>query len=147
SKGVAFQRFLLASRLGAGAPVQWPWLELAGVTGIPADQLEQRLLDWQNSGFLQYYGSGRDMLLHVRAPRAVKDSARSDAARRDATETRLQALIDRRTKARVQRAQEVVRFVRSMQCRQAFLAEHSGSESAPRCNHCDNCGVTLSQLF
>jgi len=134
SKGVAFQRFVQAAGVQPGAPAQWAWLDLAAAVRVAPDKLEERLIEWQKAGFLNYYGSGREMLLHLRA-------ARSDPA------ARLEALVSRRVKARQQRAADVLRFVQSGRCRHALLAEYSGAAAAERCNWCDNCGVALTSLL
>jgi len=134
SKGVAFQRFIQAAGVQPGAPAQWAWLDLANAVRTAPDKLEERLIEWQKAGFLNYYGSGREMLLHLR-------SARSDP------NTRLEALLGRRVKARQQRAADVLRFVQSGRCRHALLAEYSGAPAAERCNWCDNCGVALTSLL
>lgn len=134
SRGAAFQRFVQAARVQQGAPAQWAWHDLAIATQIPPDKLEERLIAWQAAGFLNYYGSGREMLLHLRA-------TRSDPS------ARLDALLTRRVKARQQRAADVLRFVQAGRCRHALLAEYSGASAAERCNWCDNCGIALTSLL
>lgn len=133
-KGSALQRFLQAARVQPGAPAQWDWHELAIAAEIAPDKLEPKLIEWQGLGYLNYYGSGREMLLHLRALRIDPNA-------------RIEALLTRRSKARQERSAQVVRFVQSGRCRHALLAEYSGATSAERCEWCDNCGVPLSRLL
>jgi hypothetical protein len=135
SRGTAFQRFLEAAHLHAGTPAEWPFAELAQAARIPVEDLEPRLLEWQEKGYLKFYPSGREMMVTLRTP--PRDGS-----------ARVQRLVQERKAARVARAEEVVAFIQSKECRHALLARALGTADGPsRCANCDSCGVPLTNIF
>jgi ATP-dependent DNA helicase RecQ len=134
SRGAQFQQMLRAAGLASGHPVEWRFMDLSDAAGIEATQLEDRLLHWQEQGFLSVYPAGRDPLITLRA-------APHDA------DNRIERLIRDRKSARLRRAEEMVRYINASTCRAAALAEYFGiAESAP-CRNCDRCGIPLTQIF
>lgn len=101
-------------------------IEVAEPVGCTPDELERKLLHWQDRGWLRYESGTRDALIELRpTPNNVgerlddllKDYAYSQEARIDA----------------------IGSYARGLGCRHRMLAAHFG-ERLPRCgNACDTC--------
>jgi RecQ family ATP-dependent DNA helicase len=126
--------FLRRANLEAHTTASGDFVALAAATGIPAEELEARLLAWQEEGWLRYFPSGRAPLLSL--PPAPADAAQ-----------RIESLISRRAAVAQQRVQEIDYYAHTRACRHAFLAEHLGGQgdvaARSRCGVCDNCGAGL----
>jgi ATP-dependent DNA helicase RecQ len=133
-RGSDFTHFLQVSGLAAGKPAEWSFAELAAATHLPPARLEERLLAWQEAGFVSFYPRGRALLVSLRADP------------RDAAE-RLQRLATARTLARSRRSEQMVDFVRSRTCRQVTLGDYLGGPPRGPCGFCDRCGVALADAL
>ncbi len=129
-RSAEFARFAQTAGAAPGKPAEWKFAELAAALQWPPSKLEERLLAWQEAGHLSYYPRGRSLLVTLRA------------RPRDAAE-RLQRLANARAHAHRQRHEQMVRFVRSRDCRQVVLAEALGGPARGPCGFCDSCGVAL----
>lgn len=122
-----FAAFTAAARLRPEQVVDRAFMEIATAVGIPAPQLEQRLLQWQTAGCLTYEANGRDWLL------ALPASPPADAA------TRIESLLSQYAAIQQQRVSEIAAYANTRRCRHAFLANYLGGAPRQRCEACDNC--------
>jgi ATP-dependent DNA helicase RecQ len=112
--------------LATGAPVDVDLLLLAERVGLGPDELEARMLEWHDSGFLRYRGGPRQPLLEL-LPAPPDVAARIDSLLRD-------------YKARQeQRVEAMGAYARAVECRHRALAAHFGQRLAPCKNACDIC--------
>ncbi|MBK8046227.1 MAG: RecQ family zinc-binding domain-containing protein [Anaerolineales bacterium] len=106
------------------------FVTLASKSGIPLVELETALLQWQDQGWLQYFPSGRRLLLSVGPVRNDRDG-------------QIAHILEQRRAAAAHRAQGIIDFVNSTHCRHGALANYLGDTPRNRCNVCDNCGAGL----
>jgi ATP-dependent DNA helicase RecQ len=110
-------------------PQQWLTLDLAEVApraGIALADIEQKVLAWEDAGWLMYRPSGRDLLVEL-----VTSSE-------DAGE-RVEALRERHETVQIQRVDEIVAYARTKHCRHGHLNAYLGGRTLERCDACDNC--------
>ncbi len=122
----ALAAFCEAARL---SPEQWLTLDLVDVAhraGLPLDDIEQRLLTWQDEGWLSYRPSGRDLTLKLLPP--PKDA-------RD----RVAALLERYETIQAQHVDEITVYAQTDRCRHGHLNAYLGGRPIQRCEACDNC--------
>lgn len=121
-----FAEFVSGARLRPGQRVPFETLELCARTGISPCDIEDRLLEWRDRGWLYYHGSGRVMLLE--RPCAPRDA-------RQMLEERL------REYAAMQdlRVEEMFDYAESRRCKHGAIAEHFGEEPIEKCSSCDSC--------
>ncbi|MFN8559080.1 MAG: HRDC domain-containing protein [Dehalococcoidia bacterium] len=100
--------------------------DLAGMLGVTAAEVEERLLAFQDDGALTVQGLGRGMLLE-RLPHPP------DLAQR------LKALLDGRAQSQADRLHQMEAYATARTCRAALIAHHFGVEHAGRCGNCDIC--------
>jgi ATP-dependent DNA helicase RecQ len=125
-----FARFLAATGLAPGKPVEFAFADLARLTQSAPARLEERLIAWQEAGQISFYPRGRALLVTLRAqPR--------DAA------ARLQRLVAARSEAHQKRAEAMVNYARTRTCRQVALAAALGGPPRPPCGACDQCGMPM----
>ncbi len=118
--------FRVAARLRSQ---QWLTLDLGEVArgaGIPPEEIEQRLLGWEDEGWLMYRPSGRDFLLKLLPP--PDDSAE-----------RVEALLERYETVQIQRVDEITAYAETPRCRHGHLNAYLGGRVIERCEACDNC--------
>jgi ATP-dependent DNA helicase RecQ len=125
----AFQRFLQAARL---RPQQYQDIDLVAVAatlGLYPTELEERILTWRDSGWLEYRAGIRDLLLELQSPPA-------DA------KTALPAMLDDLAVRRARQIEALKGYVnaRPRVCRQQIVADYFG-ETIPggKCGLCDHC--------
>lgn len=111
-----------------GVPTEVNLLELAGTAGWSPSELEGRLLEWQDAGYLRYQGMGRDALLELLAPAP------------DVGE-RIDRLLADYQQRQDQRVETIGAYARSAQCRHRALAAHFGQRLAACRTACDNCAA------
>ncbi len=119
----AFRR---ASRLRAQ---QWLTLDLAEVApnaGLDLANIEEKVLAWQDAGWLLYRPAGRDLLVELR-------QAPEDAAER------VDTLLEQHETVQVQRADEIAAYAATRRCRHGYLNAYLGGRTIDRCRACDNC--------
>jgi ATP-dependent DNA helicase RecQ len=118
--------FCKAARLYPG---QWLTLDLVDVTrraALPLDNIEQRLLTWQDEGWLSYRPSGRDLTLKLLSP--PKDA-----------HDRVAALLERYETIQAQHVDEITVYAQTDRCRHGHLNAYLGGRPIQRCKACDNC--------
>ena len=119
-----FMAFAAALGLNGRASA-FPAAQVAAAAGVAPDELETRLLDWEDAGLLRYRASGRGMGLTIR-------HAGADLERRIA-----QALeIGTQTDAR--RLTLLARYLDTRECRPGFVSRYFGGPPQ-KCGECDNC--------
>jgi ATP-dependent DNA helicase RecQ len=106
-------------------------LELAERLELPLPELELRLLEWRDRGWLSYRPQARQALVELMPPPA-------DAPRR------VEGLVETWKTGQEQRLDLVLKYASLRTCRHAAIARHFGLEAPPRCNACDICAPTGS---
>ena len=120
------EAFCQAARLRSG---QWLTLDLANVArqaDLSLDEIERRLLEWADAGYLNYCPAGRDLLLELLPPPP-------DSAERVAT------LLERYETVHAQRVDEIAAYAQTGRCRHGYINAYLGGRTIERCEACDNC--------
>jgi ATP-dependent DNA helicase RecQ len=110
-------------------PRQWLNVDLVNVaqqTGIEADVIEGRVLEWAADGHLNYRFSGRDILLEQLDPP-------SDAS------ARISLWLERYETIQAQRIDEIAKYAKTRHCRHGHLNTYLGGRTIDGCGACDNC--------
>ncbi len=118
--------FCQAARLRPGQPLTLDLVGVAQQAELPLDDVERRMLDWADAGWLSYRPAGRDLLLEMLPPPP-------DAAQRIAT------LLERYETIQVQRVDEIAAYARTVRCRHGHINAYLGGRIIERCAACDNC--------
>jgi len=118
--------FCQAARLRPGQPLTLDLVDVARQAELSLNDVEKRVLDWADAGWLSYRPAGRDLLLELLPPPA-------DAAERIAT------LLERYETIQAQRVDEIVAYARTVRCRHGHLNAYLGGRTIERCAACDNC--------
>jgi ATP-dependent DNA helicase RecQ len=119
-----------AAHLRTGQWLTLDLVEAAQRAELPLAEIEQRLLEWADAGWLSYRPSGRDLLLELLPPPP-------DAAERVAT------LLERYEAIQAQRVDELAAYAQTGRCRHGHLNAYLGGRTIEHCDACDNC-VELS---
>jgi ATP-dependent DNA helicase RecQ len=125
--------FYHLSGLAGSSPVTIDLVSLAFQMAISPPELDARLLDWHEAGFLNYQAARREPYLELKA-------AGSDVR------SRLENLLSRRQLEAGQRLEKLSTYLKSRACRQVLLANHFGERLNNRCGNCDNCTGGESNL-
>ncbi|MGD8397366.1 MAG: RecQ family ATP-dependent DNA helicase [Anaerolineae bacterium] len=88
--------------------------------------IERRLLDWSDAGWLDYRGTGRDMLLAVPP---------SPAGARQ----RVAAMLADYHAGQQARVGEIRAYAQTRDCRHGYISAYFGGQRIERCASCDNC--------
>jgi len=126
----SFVDFVQRMGLGRRSAVAGEFGELLARTAMQPEELEQRLLMWQSSGWLRVDLAGRDAAIELLEPTA---RAGSD----------LERMIADRAALDEQRVRDIADFAHTRRCRHAYLADYLGGNRRSRCGVCDNCGASL----
>ncbi len=118
--------FCQAARLRPGQPLTLDLVDVARRAELPLDDIERRMLDWADAGWLSYRPAGRDLLLELLPPPA-------DAAERIVT------LLERYETIQAQRVDEIAAYARTLRCRHGYINAYLGGRAIERCTACDNC--------
>jgi ATP-dependent DNA helicase RecQ len=121
-----FARFVEAARLRPGQAVSRDLLSLSRDADLDPRAIEAQLLAWQDAGWLDYRGTGRDMLLSL--PKPPPDSQQRVAA----------MLADYRA-GQEGRIGEMTAYATTARCRHGHISAYFGGRSIERCQACDNC--------
>jgi len=124
--------FCQAARLRPDQSLTLDLADVARQAGLPLDDVERRLLEWAEAGWLDYYPAGRDLLLELLPPP-------DDAA------VRVETLLERYETIQAQRVDEIAAYAQTIRCRHGYLNAYLGGRTIERCDACDNClGVSSS---
>jgi ATP-dependent DNA helicase RecQ len=120
------EAFRRAARL---RPEQWLTVDLAEVApkaSIKMEAIEQKVLAWEDAGWLLYRPAGRDLLLELRP------------VPEDASE-RVEELLERHETVQIQCADEIAAYASTRRCRHGHINAYLGGRTIDRCRACDNC--------
>jgi ATP-dependent DNA helicase RecQ len=120
------QAFCEAARLRPGQALSLDPLDVARKFGLGPRELEPRLLQWADKGWLAYQSSGRNLLLELLP-------ASADAS------NQITAVLERYKAIQNQRVDELLSYARTRRCRHAHISAYLGAPSNERCSACDNC--------
>jgi ATP-dependent DNA helicase RecQ len=132
--GGALARFAEAARLRPGQVVSRDLVMLSEDVGDDAAlaslldprEVEARLLAWDDAGWLEYRGIGRDMLLAL--PPAPADSRQ-----------RVAAMLADYQAGQEARVAEIKGYAHTRVCRHGYISAYFGGRPIERCEVCDNC--------
>jgi ATP-dependent DNA helicase RecQ len=124
--------FVQAARLRPGEPIARDLMAVARDASRDLRTLEASLLAWADAGWLDYRGSGRDMLLSL--PPAPPDSRE-----------RVSALLADYVSGQDGRIGEIMGYAAIRLCRHGYISAYFGGRPIERCNSCDNCLGTASR--
>jgi ATP-dependent DNA helicase RecQ len=139
--GGELARFAEAARLRPGQTVSRNLVALAAEADAEADgadgalavlldprEVEARLLAWDDAGWLEYLGIGRDMLLAL--PPAPADSRQ-----------RVAAMLADYQAGQEARVAEIKGYALTHVCRHGYISAYFGGRPIERCGVCDNCDM------
>ncbi len=112
--------------LDSDRPVQLDLVSVAGQLNFNPIELDDRLLDWHEAGFVNYQPGRRQIYLELKD---AGNEARS----------RLEELLTRRQAEAEHRLDQLESYFKAPVCRQMLLARHFGEKLSQRCGTCDNC--------
>ena len=118
--------FCDVARLRPDQPLTLDLAAVAREAGLPLQDIELRLLEWADAGWLDYRPAGRDLLLELLPPP-------QDAAER------MVALLERYDTIQAQRVDEIAAYALTGRCRHGHLNAYLGGQAIARCAACDNC--------
>jgi ATP-dependent DNA helicase RecQ len=118
--------FCRAARLRPGQPLRVDLLEVAQPIDVPFHDIEAQVLEWADTGWLDYHPAGRDLLLELLPPPT------------DAVE-RIETLLERYETIQDQRVDEITAYARTHRCRHGHLNAYLGGRTIAHCGACDNC--------
>jgi len=118
--------FCQAARLRPDQSLTLDLADVARRAGLPLNDIERRVLEWADAGWLNYRSAGRDLLLELLPPP-------EDAVERIAT------LLERYETIHIQRVDEIAAYARTRRCRHGHINAYLGGRTIERCAACDNC--------
>jgi len=118
--------FCTAARLRPEQRLPVDLADVARRAGLLLEDVERRVLEWADAGWLYYSPAGRDLLLELLPPPA------------DATE-RINTLLERYETIQVQRVDEITAYAQTQRCRHGHINAYLGGRTIERCAACDNC--------
>jgi len=118
--------FCHAARLRPSQSLTLDLADVARRAGLPLDDIERRVLEWTDAGWLNYHAAGRDLLLELLPPPM-------DAAGRIGT------LLERYETIQAQRVDEIAAYAQTGRCRHGYINAYLGGRTIERCTACDNC--------
>jgi ATP-dependent DNA helicase RecQ len=123
---VSFQRFVSAARLRLHQPLSVDLVSVCAQASLDPREVEPRLLQWCDQGWLEYRGAGRDMFLELLPPPP-------DASQRVAN------LLEEYCAEQDKRIGEMVAYATAKGCRHNHLGAYFGGRPVADCRSCDNC--------
>ena len=118
--------FCQAARLRPGQPLTLDLADVARRADLPLEDIERRVLEWTDAGWLDYHPSKRDWLLELLPP--PTDSAE-----------RIETLLERYETVQIQRVDEIAAYALTRRCRHGHINAYLGGRTIERCTACDNC--------
>jgi len=118
--------FCQAARLRPGQPLTLDLADVARRADLPLEDIERRVLEWADEGWLNYRPSKRDWLLELLEP--PTDSAE-----------RIGTLLERYETVQIQRVDEIAAYALTRRCRHGHINAYLGGRTIERCTACDNC--------
>jgi len=122
----SFQQFVSAARLRPHQPLSLDLTAVCARTDLDPREVESKLLQWCDQGWLEYRGMGRDMLLELLPPPP-------DASQRVAD------LLEEYCVEQDKRIEEMVAYATTSGCRHNYLGGYFGGRPVSDCRSCDNC--------
>lgn len=122
-----FADFCRAARMRQGQALEVDLADVASRAGLQLGDIERKLLDWADAGWLSYLPSGRDLLLERVSPPPHQPAQR------------IHALLERQEAISEQRIDELFGYAKSIRCRHGHLSAYLGGRVIERCSACDNC--------
>ena len=122
----SFERFVSAARLRPHQPLSLDLTSVCARADLDPREVESRLLQWCDRGWLEYRGMGRDMLLELLPPPP-------DASQRVAD------LLEEYCVEQDKRIEEMVAYATTSGCRHNHLGAYFGGRPVADCRSCDNC--------
>jgi ATP-dependent DNA helicase RecQ len=123
---VAFERFVSAARLRLHQPLSVDLVSVCAQASLDPREVEPRLLQWCDQGWLEYRGAGRDMFVELLLPPP-------DASQRVAN------LLEEYCAEQDKRIGEMVAYAMAKGCRHNHLGAYFGGRPVANCRSCDNC--------
>ena len=115
-----------AARLRPGDTIARDLTAVARDAGLDARTVESSLLKWADAGWLEYRGTGRDMLLALPTP--PPDSRE-----------RVAALLADYISGQEGRIAEIMSYAGTRLCRHGYISAYFGGRTIQHCQSCDNC--------
>jgi ATP-dependent DNA helicase RecQ len=122
----SFEQFVSAARLRSHQPLSVDLMSVCARADLDPREVESRLLQWCDRGWLEYRGMGRDMLLELLTPPP-------DASQRVAD------LLEEYCAEQDKRIGEMVAYATTSSCRHNHLGAYFGGRPVADCRSCDNC--------
>jgi len=128
-----FSQFVATARLRVGQYLPLSTLELAQRTGIPATDIESKLLEWRDLGWLTYKGSRRVMLLERPKPAPGMRKA-------------LDEMLMQYEQAQIERMDSMADYTKARGCRHGIIAAYFGDPPVESCGVCDVCAPNPKRI-
>ena len=132
SKDTELVNFQATAYLQTGQPTRRDLGTLSTAMGVAPDELERRLLEWQEGGLITYRGDRREPVVErLRPPRDVAQVINSLLERRDANQQKQIA--------------QILDYASAGRCRHKMLAAHLGEKIGDCDTGCDQCAPPAAQ--
>jgi ATP-dependent DNA helicase RecQ len=118
--------FCQAARLRPDQSLTLDLADVARRADLSLADVERRVLEWADAGWLTYHSSGRDCLLEMLPP--PTDTAEQ-----------VETLLERYETVSAQRVDEIAAYAQTHLCRHGHLNAYLGGRVIERCAACDNC--------
>lgn len=128
-----FGEFVSAARLKVGQRIPIETVTLSKRVSIGLNEVEEKLLEWRDRGYIYYHSSGRVMLLE-RLPASTN------------AKQLIHDLLSKYMLVQEAQLEKALRYVETRHCKHDTIAEHFGEPRIEGCASCDNC-VPQKQPF
>ncbi|RIK57423.1 MAG: hypothetical protein DCC57_01925 [Chloroflexi bacterium] len=122
----AFQRLRRGLNLSGLQEASFKTGDIADYMDWPLHEVEGRLLDWAEAGYLRFKPARRAMLITL-PPRPAGMAER------------IERMLQNNTAVAQRRIDDVAGYATTEGCRHGYISAHFGSPPRTRCNVCDNC--------
>lgn len=121
-----FLRFAAALWPNTRTPLNLPADRVAAAAGVPPEDLELCLMEWQEANWIRFRTGARGMGLSV--PPGQRDLARA-----------IDEAVQRMQRQDERRLLELARYLDTTRCRQAHVSAYFGGAGDEECGVCDTC--------